>query len=66
MNYGAFNHLDQTLSVLNLNIIIEWSFSCLSFFFGRGLDGTAEKIDVKMEQLKKIIRAKIMYINKNR
>ena len=30
------------------------------------LNGTAEKIKVKMEQLKKIIHGKIMYVNKNR
>ena len=56
------NHLNQSLPVFNLNIIVGRSFSC---FWG-GLDGTAEKIEVKMEQLEKIIHWNIMYSNKNR
>ena len=39
-------HLDKSLRVFNLNIIVEWSI-----FGGRGLDETEEKTNVKMVQL---------------
>ena len=54
------NHIDQSLPVFNLKIIMERSFSFL------GLDGTAEKIEKQMGQLQKIIHIKIMYVSKNR
>ena len=37
----------------------------LFLFFG-GLNGVAEKADMKMEQLRKTIHSKVMYINWNR
>ena len=40
------NQLHQSLPVFNLNNIIEWTLSC----FLEGLNGIADKIDVKMEQ----------------
>ena len=60
------NHFDQSLPMFNLTIIIGRSFSCFFGGWERGLDKTAEKIQVKMEQLDKIIHGKILYINKNR
>ena len=35
-------------------------------FIWGGLNGTAEKIELKMKQLEKIIPRKIMYVNKSR
>ena len=69
------NHLNQSLPVFNLTSIIGRSvsfllvclfvslFVCLFCFVCFG--GTAEKIEIKMEQLEKIIHGKIMYVNKN-
>ena len=60
-------HFDQWLPVFNLTITIaRFFFRFFSFFGGGELDGTAEKIEVKMEQPEKIIHEKIMYINENR
>ena len=60
------NHFDQILPMFKLTIIIGRSFSCFFWGWGRGLHKTAEKIEVKMEQLEKIVHGKILYINKNR
>ena len=53
--------------MFNLTITIaRFFFRFFSFLGGGELDGTAEKIEVKMEQPEKIIHEKIMYINENR
>ena len=67
------NHFNQSLPVFNLTIIIERSVSCLFvcllvcilFFCFACFGGTAEKIEMKMEQFENKIHGKIMYVNKN-
>ena len=52
---------------LTLLLSLEDPFLVFFFLGGEGLlDGTAEKIEIKMEQFEKIINGKIIYVNKGR